>query len=75
MALVHRDDPLSDSVEITVSRPPGAKGVSGHGIVCTLTFLAKTSGRFPVSITKGAVIQPGNQSAPVSGSEITVSVQ
>jgi general secretion pathway protein D len=75
VALVHRDDPLSDSVEITASRPPGAQGVSGHGVVSTLTFLAKTSGRFPVRITKGAVIQPGNQSAPVSGSETTVSVQ
>ncbi len=75
VALVHRDDPSSGSVEITASRPPGAQGVSGHGVVSTLTFLAKTSGRFPVKITKGAMIQPDNQSAPVSGSEITVSVQ
>jgi general secretion pathway protein D len=75
VALVHRDDPSSGSVEITASRPPGAQGVSGQGVVSTLTFLAKTSGRFPVKITKGAVIQPDCQSAPVSGSEITVSVQ
>jgi general secretion pathway protein D len=74
VALVHRDDPSSDSVEITASRPSGAQGVSGHGVVSTLTFLAKTSGRFPVRITNGAVIQPDYQSASVSGSEITVSV-
>ena len=50
VALVHRDDPLSDSVEITVSRPPGAKGVSGHGIVCTLTFLAP----WPAGCSRGS---------------------
>jgi general secretion pathway protein D len=75
VALVHREDPSSGIVEITASRPQGSLGVSGHGIVTTLTFQATESGRFPVKITNGAVIQPDKQVVPVSGSEITVSVQ
>jgi hypothetical protein len=75
VALVHRDDPSSDAVEITASRPPKANGVSGPGVVTTLTFQAKTAGRFPVKITKRAIIKSNNLSAPVSGSEITVFVQ
>jgi general secretion pathway protein D len=75
VALVHRDDSSSNAVEITASRPPGAEGVSGYGVVTTMTFMAKATGRFPVNITKGTVIQSNNLSAPASVSEITVSVQ
>jgi general secretion pathway protein D len=75
VALVHRDDRSSNAVEITASRPPGTAGVSGHGVVTSMTFMAKATGRFPVNITKGAVIQSNNLSAPASVSEITVSVQ
>ena len=46
----------------------------GHGVVTTLTFQAKTTGRFPVKITKGGVVQADQQLTAVSGSEITVSV-
>jgi general secretion pathway protein D len=75
VALVRRDDPSTGVVEITASRPSGSGGVSGHGVITTLTFQAKESGRFPVKITKGVVVQADSQSAPVSGSEITISVQ
>jgi len=75
VALVHREDPASGAVEITASRPPGSEGVSGHGVVATLTFQASATGRFPVKITKAAVVQPDQQLNAASGSEITVSVQ
>lgn len=74
VALVHREDPSSDSVEITASRAPGTEGASGHGIVSTLTFRANTAGRFQVKITKAAAIESNQHSDPVSGSEIAVSV-
>jgi hypothetical protein len=41
----------------------------------TLTFQPNTVGRFPVKITKGAIVESNNFSAFVSGSEITVFVQ
>jgi len=75
VALVHREDPTSGAVEITASRPPGSEGVSGHGVVATLTFQASAAGRFPVKIAKAAVVQPDQQLTAASGSEITVSVQ
>ena len=73
--LFHREDPSSGAVEITASRSPGSEGVSGHGVVATLTFQANATGRFPVKITKAAVVQPDQQLTAASGSEITVSVQ
>ena len=75
VALVHREDPSNGTVEITASRPPKSEGVSGHGVLATLTFEAKTAGRFPVSITKAALVHPDQQLTPASGSEVTVSVQ
>jgi general secretion pathway protein D len=75
VALVHREDLSNGIVEITASRPPGSGGVSGHGVVTTLTFQAKAAGRFPVRITKGAVVQADQQVTAASGSEIMVSVQ
>jgi general secretion pathway protein D len=74
VALVHREDPSSGAVEITASRPPKSEGASGHGVVTTLTFEAKTTGRFPVKITKAALVHPDQQMTAVSGSDITVSV-
>jgi len=74
VALVHREDPSSGAVEITASRPPKSEGVSGHGVVTTLTFEAKTTGRFPVKITKAALVHPNQQLTSASGSEVTVSV-
>ena len=56
-------------------RPRESEVVSGHGVVTTLTFLANTTGRFPVKITRAAVVQPDQQLTAASGSEITVSVQ
>ena len=75
VALVHREDPSSGAVEITASRPPKSEGVSGHGVVTTLTFQAKTAGRFPVKITKAALLHPDQPVTAASGSEVTVSVQ
>ena len=75
VALVHREDPSGGGVEITASRPPKSEGVSGHGVVTTLTFEAKTTGRFPVKITKAALVHPDQQLTPASGSEVTISVQ
>ena len=75
VALVHREEPSGGAVDITASRPPKSEGVSGHGVVTTLTFEAKATGRFPVKITKAALVHPDQQMTPASGSEIAVSVQ
>ena len=75
VALVHRDDEQGGALQITATRPPGARGVSGQGAVVTLTFMAKASGQSTLTISKGGAKDPSMQSLPVSGAVATVTVQ
>ncbi len=75
VALVHRDDDASGTLQITATRPPGAPGISGQGVVVTLTFLAKGKGQSTLTISKGGVRDPGMQALPVAGSVASVTVQ
>jgi general secretion pathway protein D len=75
VALVHRDDEASGTLQITATRPPGSSGISGQGVVVTLTLLAKGKGQSTLTISKGGVRDPGMQALPVSGSVATVTVQ
>jgi general secretion pathway protein D len=75
VALVHRGDESTGSVQITATRPPGAGGVSGQGSVVTLTFLAKSSGQSPVTIVRGGARDPSMQAIPVNGAQAVVTIQ
>src|SRR5579862_9371420 len=75
VALVHRDDPTSGTVQITATRPPGAPGVTGQGSVVTLTFQAKAAGQSTIVITRGGARDPAMQAITVNGALATVNVQ
>ncbi|MBI1741365.1 MAG: type II and III secretion system protein [Acidobacteriales bacterium] len=75
VALVHRDDPSTGTLQITATRPPGAGGVSGQGAVITLTFMAKTAGQSALTITRGGARDPAMQAIAVSGAQAAVTVQ
>ena len=75
VALVHRNDEQTGTVQVTATRPPGASGISGQGVVVTLTFLAKASGQSTLTIAKGGARDPSMQALPVSGAVATVTVQ
>ena len=75
VALVHRDDPSTGTLQITATRPPGAGGVSGQGAVITLTFMAKSPGQSALTITRGGARDPAMQPIPMSGAQAAVSVQ
>jgi len=75
VALVHRDDDSSGTLQITATRPPGATGVSGQGTVVTLTFMAKAAGQSNLTISKGGARDPGMQPIAVAGAVATVTVQ
>ena len=75
VALVHRDDDVSGTLQITATRPPGAGGISGQGAVVTLTLLAKGSGQSALTISKGGARDPAMQALPVAGAVATVTVQ
>ena len=75
VAIVHRNDDASGTLQVTSTRPPGTSGVSGVGTVVTVTFMAKSAGQSVLVIGKGAVLDPGMQSTPVAGAMATVTVQ
>ncbi len=75
VALVHRDDDSTGTLQITATRPPGAPGISGQGTVVTLTFLSKASGQSALTISKGGARDPAMTAIPVAGAVATVTVQ
>jgi len=75
VALVHRDDPLTGTLQVTATRPPGAGGVSGQGAVVTLTFMAKAPGQSALTITRGGARDPAMQPIAMSGAQAAITIQ
>jgi general secretion pathway protein D len=75
VALVHRDDPSTGTLQVTATRPPGAGGVSGQGAVITLTFMARAPGQSALTITRGGARDPAMQAIAMSGAQASVNVQ
>ena len=75
VALVHREDETTGTLQITATRPPGAGGVSGQGAVVSLTFQAKASGQTPLTITRGGARDPAQQAITVNGAQASITVQ
>ena len=75
VALVHRDDPSTGTLQVTATRPPGAGGVSGQGAVVTLTFIAKSPGQSALTITRGGARDPAMQAITMNGAQAAVTVQ
>jgi general secretion pathway protein D len=75
VALVHREDETTGTLQITATRPPGAGGVSGQGTVVSITFQAKASGQTPLTITRGGARDPSLQAITVNGAQAAVTVQ
>jgi general secretion pathway protein D len=75
VALVHRDDDTTGTLQITATRPPGANGISGQGTVVTVTFMAKAPGQSSLAISKGGMRDPGMQPTLVAGATATVTIQ
>jgi len=75
VALVHRDDPATGTLQVTATRPPGAGGVSGQGAVVTLTFMAKGPGQSALTITRGGARDPAMQPIAMSGAQAAITIQ
>ncbi len=74
VALVHRDDETTGTLQITATRPPGASGISGQGTVVTLTFMAKSAGQSSLAISKGGTRDPNMQPTLVAGATAAVTI-
>jgi general secretion pathway protein D len=73
VTLIHSDDPLG-SIKIGASRPPGAAGVNGAGVICVLSFQAKTSGDSALSIARPTAVNSAQQQVPAKGGQIDIHV-
>jgi general secretion pathway protein D len=74
VALVHRDEG-NGAVTISAARPPGAKGVDGQGIVCTLTFKAIAPGDATLALTRIGTKDSKQNSIPAVGMQSVVHVK
>jgi general secretion pathway protein D len=74
VALVHRDDGPG-SITINAARPPGVAGVNGAGVVCVLSFQAKTAGESVVAMTRAAAVNSAQQQVPVQGGQLSIQVK
>jgi general secretion pathway protein D len=74
VAVVHRDEGPG-LITLNVSRPPGAKGVNGAGVVCILGFQAKTAGQTNLVITRPTALNSAQQSLPASGGRTSIQIQ
>ena len=75
VAVVHRDDDSTGTLQVTATRPPGSTGISGQGTVVTLTFMAKAAGQSTIAISKGGVRDPNMQPTLAAGATAAVTIQ
>jgi general secretion pathway protein D len=72
--LVHRNDASTGTLLISAQRPPGVGGVTGDGVVFSVSFTAKARGASGVAITVPGVRNSQNQPLQALGSQTTVNV-
>ena len=71
---IHSDQPVGN-LTVGESRPPGTHGVSGTGVVCVLTFQAKSAGPSDLSIARAAVVNSAQQQQQVASAQASVTVK
>lgn len=71
VALVHRDDGPG-SLTINAARPPGVAGISGAGVVCVLSFEARTAGESVLSMKRASAISSTQQQSRAAASRVTI---
>jgi general secretion pathway protein D len=74
VVLTHRDDGPG-LILINASRPPGAAGVNGTGVVCILSFQAKSAGASDVVLTRPGAISSKQQQLPAQGGRVSIQVK
>jgi general secretion pathway protein D len=74
VAIAHRDDGPG-SITLNASRPPGAHGVNGAGVICVLTFQAKAIGESTLSITRAGAMNSAQQPVSAQPSQTKITVQ
>ncbi len=74
VALVHRDDGPGN-LTVNASRPPGAPGVNGAGVVCVLSFQAKAPGESALTISRPGALNTTSKPVQAQGGQATIVVK
>ena len=72
---IHSDSGAEGLLKVNASRPPGAPGVSGAGVVYVLTFQAKSAGQSALVLKQAGVSNSAHQPVPVQGSQVNIVVK
>ena len=74
VTVAERVDHKTGMATVTLTREPGMQGVSGTGIVATLTFEAKTTGESRLNLLQTGARNPGQKTGQVRGARASVVV-
>ncbi|HUS18931.1 MAG TPA: cohesin domain-containing protein [Terriglobales bacterium] len=75
VALVHREDLQSGTVQANATRPPNTSGISGDGVLYTLTFQAKFRGDSTLNIIRPSFRNSALQPIPMASSGASISIK
>ena len=73
VTLIHRDDGPG-SVTINAARPPGTPGISGAGVVCVMSFQAKSAGDTILTLVRGSAINTAQQPVPAPAARAMINI-
>jgi general secretion pathway protein D len=74
-APIHSDPDGNGMLNVNASRPPGAAGVSGSGVVYVLSFQAKSAGQSSLVLSRAGVANTAQQTIPAQGSQVNIVVK
>jgi len=75
VALVHRDNASTGQLRISLTRPPGAGGISPSGPLFTMIFMAKAAGQGSIAISQAVLRDSNNATVEAGGSQAFVNVR
>ena len=75
VALVHREDLQTGTIQANATRPPNPPGITGDGVLYTLTFQAKFKGDSTLTIMRPSFRNSGMQPLPMASSTAGISIK
>ncbi|HUR37568.1 MAG TPA: cohesin domain-containing protein [Terriglobales bacterium] len=75
VALVHREDLQGGVIQANATRPPNTGGISGDGVLYTLTFQTKAKGDSTLNIVRPSFRNSGMQPVQMTTSTASMSVK
>jgi general secretion pathway protein D len=75
VAVVQRVDDQNGVATITLTRPPGTAGISGSGVLATVSFQATAGGQSSLNILRSAARDASQQPVSVGGAQTRVIIR